>query len=167
MSAFGHPHSAVLYRTIPIPYSSSNPLLLPLTPQNLQSSSTHTHTRTTSSHPPSRIMPDPVSTPPISPKISLQEDPPPPLLTDTHPTPYFTSASPPHQNHTSSNPTTQGGRRPRQTQDGENGLIAFQLQNLGTRIPYHCCNPPRISFHPGHPPTPSILIRVSLRLQKL
>ena len=101
--------------------------------------------------------------PPNNPKISLQEGTP-PLLTDTHrsliPPPISPPISLPHpppiQNHTSSNPTTQGGRRPRQTQDGENGLIAFQLQTWV--LVFHitvATPPPGIAHsrfhHPGHP----------------
>ena len=174
-------------------------------------------------------MPNPSSTPPNSPKISLQEGTP-PLLTDTHRSlipPLFHFRIPPNQP-PSSNPhllkphhPTQtlhnislrgvqcqsinrakkratffpswlvgqpavvwevkrekvgraGGvwKRPRQTQDVEKGLIAFQLQNLGTRIPYQLLQPPpgianSRFHHPGHPSytTPSLLIRVSLRFK--
>ena len=111
MSAFGHPHSAVLYRTIPIPYSSSNPLLLPLTPQNLQSTSTHTHALLRLiAHPAS--CPTPLHAPKQSKDISPRRrpNPPPPTSssrssyqTDPHlftllivPTPPFKSPPPPY-----------------------------------------------------------------------
>lgn len=139
---------------------SHTPALTPfffLSPLRIFKVHPHTHT-----HALLRLIPHPASCPTPSPRpqsvqryLSKKTPPPPPYRHPSHPLFHF--RIPP-----SSKPHLLKSHHPRweaAKTDARWGewVNRFSVANLGTRIPYHCCNPPPSYIahsrfhHPGHP----------------